>query len=74
VLAREKSEHEQKIVRIRERIQERKLKAVFSDESEESEDSEDENDIVKEIPADIETYDYVKAQRKRQKIEIKNWV
>ena len=59
-------------MRLKERIKERKIKNFWSDESEESEDEPALDFFTRQV--DIEEYNYVKAQRKRAKLEISNWV
>ena len=70
-LTKLKNEHEAEIVKIKAKVQERKIKAFWSDESEESEE---------EVPAiirreeTIEDYIYVKANRKQAKLAIIKFV
>ena len=60
------------MLRLKARIAERKIKNFWSDESEESEEEPAMDFFTREV--DIEEYNYVKAQRKRAKLEITNWV
>ena len=60
------------MIRLQERIKERKIKNFWSDESEESEEEPEMNFITRDV--DLEEYRYVKAQRKRAKLEIVKWI
>lgn len=71
-LAKAKQDHEARMIRLQERIKDRKIKNFWSDESEESEEEPALDFFTREV--DIEEYNYVKAQRKRAKLEITNWV
>lgn len=71
-LVKTKDESEARMLRLKERIQERKIKNFWSDESEESEEEPAMDFFTREV--DIEEYNYVKAQRRRAKLEITNWV
>ena len=71
-LTRIKGEQEARIARLKARAQERKIKNFWSDESEESEEEPVVNFIDREV--DMEEYLYVKAQRKRAKLEVAKWV
>ena len=67
-----KAEHEERIVRLKERTQEKKIKNFWSDEEEESDDEVDVKDIVREVS--MEDYEYVKAQRTAARIAIVKFV
>ena len=71
-LLSEKSEFEARILRLKERTAERKIKNFWSDDSEESEEEPALDFFTREV--DMEEYVYVKAQRKRAKLEITKWV
>ena len=68
-LTKQKEDHEAQIVKIRDRIKERKIKAFWSDE----EESEEEPTPFKP-EANMEQYLYAKAERKKAKIEIVRFV
>jgi len=57
---------------LKERTAERKIKNFWSDDSEESEEEPALDFFTREV--DMEEYVYVKAQRKRAKLEITKWV
>ena len=65
-----KKDHEARILRLKERTTEKKIKNFWSDESEESEDEPAE--IVREVS--MEDYEYVKAQRTAARIAIVKFV
>ena len=58
-LARAKQDHEARMLRLQERIKDRKIKNFWSDESEESEEEPALDFFNREV--DIEEYNYVKA-------------
>lgn len=68
-----KKEHEERIERIRQQVQNRKLKDVLSDE----EVSDDEPFPVQKAPGfqvDMDEYQLAKAQKRAAKVEIQKWV
>ena len=67
-----KKDYEARMLRLQERIKDRKIKNFWSDESEESEEEPEMNFITRDV--DLEEYRYVKAQRKRAKLEIVKWI
>ena len=71
-LFNEKQDFETRLMRLKERIKERKIRNFWSDESEESEEEPAVDFFTREV--DMEEYVYVKAQRKRAKLEITKWV
>ena len=71
-LTKTKTDHEARVARLKDRVRERKIKNFWSDESEESEEEPALDFFTREV--DIEEYNYMKAQRKRAKLEITNWV
>ena len=58
-LMKTREEHEARIARLKDRVQERKIKNFWSDESEESEEEPEIAFIDREV--DMEEYNYVKA-------------
>lgn len=71
-LTKEKDEHEYKIARLMERIRARRLKGLLSDDEDEASDDDNWGDVDRDI--DDEEYLRLKAERRRQKVEIKDWV
>lgn len=71
-LTKIKNERESRLLRLKERTTERKIKNFWSDESEESEE-ETPLDFFKR-PVDFEEFDYVRKDRKRAKLAITKWV
>ena len=71
-LGKLKDEHAEQMQKIREKVKERKIRAFWSDES----DSEEEEvvDVPVKRQADIEEYNFVKANRKRAKVAIVKFV
>ena len=68
-LVKQKEDHEAQIVKIRDRIKERKIKAFWSDEEESEEEP-----IPFKPEASMEQYLLAKAKRKKAKIEIVKFV
>ena len=66
-----KEEHEAEIVKIRSKIKDRKIRAFWSDESESEEEV---IDVPVKREADMEEYNYLKANRKRAKVAIVKFV
>jgi hypothetical protein len=71
-VARAKNDVDARIVRLKERIEEKKIKNFWSDESEESEDEPAIDFFTRQV--DFDEYDYVKKDRKRTKLAITKWV
>ena len=67
-----KADQEARIVKLKERTKDRKIKNFWSDESDESEDEPALDFFTREV--DIEEYNFVKAQRRGAKLEITKWV
>lgn len=71
-LTKLKEEHEAQMLKIRNKVKERKIKAFWSDESESEE--EEIVDVPIKREADMEEYNFVKANRKRAKVAIVKFV
>ena len=71
-LNRAKTNHEERIARLKERVNERSIKNFWSDESEESEDEPATNFLTREV--DMEEFNYFKAERKRRKLIVSKWI
>lgn len=71
-LNRAKTNHEERIVRLKERVKERSIKNFWSDESEESEDEAATNFLTREV--NMEEFNYFKAERKRCKLIVSKWI
>lgn len=72
VLTDVKNDHETRIDRLQERIKERNIKNFWSDQEEESEDEPAVDFLTKSV--DIEEYNYYRAERRRYKLKISQWV
>ena len=62
------------MLRLKRRIKERKIKNFWSDDEQQSEEEEEPVLDYLTRKVDIEEYNYVRAQRKRAKLNITNWV
>ena len=57
-----------------ERIHEKKLKGMISDESEESEEEGFDPKIIEDKTVTIEEFQFIKSKRKAIKLTLKKWV
>lgn len=73
-LTQQKQQHEEKIQRITERIHEKKIKGMISDESDESEEEGFDAAALEDKTVTIEEFQFVKSKRKALKIALKKWV
>ena len=71
-LKKQKEKHLARVIRLKERTVDRKIKNFWSDEDTESEEEEPVTAFNRVV--DMDEYSYVKAQRKRYKLEIKKWI
>ena len=73
-LTTQKQEHEEKILRITERIHDKKIKGMISDESDESEEEGFDPKTIEDKTVTIEEFQFVKSKRKAIKLTLKKWV
>ena len=67
-----KAKFDARMLRLKARTEERKIKNFWSDESEESEEELPVDLAKREV--DLDEFQYVKAQRKKAKLAITKWV
>lgn len=70
-LTKLKNDHEAQMIKIRDKVKERKIRAFWSDESE---SEEEEVPVIIKREETIEDYIYVKASRKQAKVAIIKFV